>query len=499
MSDTSVSTSREQSIDAARTNLNFLAAICVPEIFKWLFPPIFLALWQWITANLAIERGKQRLAIGLPRGFGKTIFLKLIVVYTILFTDRKFILIVCNTESLAENFIADVCDVLDSPNIRALFGNWRLSGLEKDTLHLKKFHFRGRPVILAAIGANSSPRGLNIKFVRPDFIIMDDMQSKEQAESPVEAQRTMSWMMGTLMKTAAPERCLYVFVGNMYPFPGSILKKLKHASSWLSFITAAILEDGESIWPELKPVDELMAELENDTELGHPEIFYAEVMNDENAGTRHGIDITLIRDAPEYLVDEQAAAGFIIIDPSVGKKKSDDVAIGACLVHEAKPMLRELAVGKFDPKETIKQAFMLAMRYQIRAIFVESVAYQATLAYWMKYFANELGIDGLEILEIYPNRAGKNANIFSMLKSVAKEKQEDCAFYLHKSVRSQFVDQAVSWNPLKSDNKDDILDLPTYFPRIMHEHGSNLMRVFELTVPGNTSEASFGEELSFAY
>ena len=139
------------------------------------------------------------------------------------------------------------------------------------------------------MGVGGSPRGLNIKYVRPDFIIMDDMQSKEQAESQIEAARTLSWMMGTLLKTNDPARCLYVFVGNMYPYPGSILKKLKNSSEWLSFITAAILEDGQSIWPELKPVSVLLQEFKHDTELEHPEIFLAEVMNDENAGAKHGL------------------------------------------------------------------------------------------------------------------------------------------------------------------------------------------------------------------
>ena len=495
MADTYVSTSREESIEAARTNLNFLAMICVPQIFQYLFPKIFLALWQWITANLAIERGKQRLAIGLPRGFAKTVFLKLIVVYTVLFTDRKFVLICCNTEQLAENFISDVVDVLDSPNIRALFGNWRLS-LEKDTLHLKKFFFRGRPVILAAIGAGSSPRGLNIKYVRPDFIIMDDMQSREEAESEVESTRSFSWMLGTLMMTAAPDRCLYVFVGNMYPFPGSILKKLKNASSWLSFITAAILEDGQSIWEELKPVDELYAELESLIELGKSEIFYSEVMNDENAGTKHGVDITMIKDAPDYLLDEQALAGFVIIDPSAGKKKSDDVALGAFLVHDDKPMLRKLSYGKFDPKKTIKETFILCLELQIRTVFVESVAYQSTLAYWIDYFAKELGIDGLTILEIYPGTSGKNARIFNTLKTMAQPEPE---VLVHKSVRSVFVDQAVQWNPLKTNNKDDILDLATYCHKIMLEHSGQLMRVFELAMPENKTQAVFGHEMELAF
>lgn len=495
--------SREEALSAARTDLNFLAMLCVPEIFKYLFPKIFRALWQWITANLQIEEGMQRLAIGLPRGFGKTIFLKLIVVYTILFTNRRFILVVCNTEQLAENFISDVCDVLDSGNIRNLFGNWRLS-LSKETLHLKKFHFRGRNIILAAIGAGSSPRGLNIKYVRPDFIIMDDMQSKEQAESAVESVRSLSWMMGTLMKTNDPERCLYVFVGNMYPYPGSILKKLKVASSWLSFITAAILEDGESIWPELKPVERLLDEFQSDTDLGHPEIFLAEVMNDENAGAKHGIDITLIALAPEYLTDDQAHSGWVIIDPSVGKKKSDDVAIGAFLVHD-KPMFRKLARKedgsmKFDPKEQVQESLKLCLEFGITALFVESVAYQATLAFWINHFMTLLGIEGITVYEIYPERAAKNSRIFQMLKAIAKENQADADQLIHPSVRSLFVNQAQAWNPLKQDNVDDVLDLPTYTHKIVMENSGNLMRVFDMS--GGTGEkitASFGEEMTLAF
>lgn len=489
--------SREQAIEAARTDLNFLAMLCVPEIFKYLFPRIFKGIWQWVVANLAVEKGMQRLAIGLPRGFGKTIFLKLIVVYTILFTNRRFILIVCNTEDLAENFIADVIDVLDSINLRNLFGNWRVA-IEKDTLHLKKFHFRGRPVILAAIGAGSSPRGLNIKFVRPDFIIMDDMQSKEQAESAVESVRSLSWMMGTLMKTNDPERCLYVFVGNMYPYPGSILKKIKNASSWLSFITAAILEDGESIWPELKPVEILLAELESDTELGHPEIFFAEVMNDENAGAKHGIDITLIQSAPDFLTDDQAIGGWVIIDPSVGKKKSDDVAIGAFLVHD-KPMFRKLSYGKFDPRKTIEETFKLCFEFGIRTIFVESVAYQATLAYWLEYFAKELNISGLTILEIYPGRSAKNSRIFGTLKTMAKENPDNAEILIHRTIRSIFVNQAQAWNPLKGENVDDVLDLPTYTHAILHEHSGNLARIQDLSIEGDSTKAVYTEDMALSF
>lgn len=463
---------RHEALTAAKSDLNFLAALCVPEIFRFAYPPIFLAIWQILTVAIEKVKGKDFLAIGIPRGFGKTILLKIYAAYIIFFTDRQFILIICNTQALAENFLADLVDILDNRNVINLFGNWRLT-LEKDRLDQKKFTFRGRPIVLAALGAGASLRGLNIKFVRPDVIIMDDMQSKEQAESQVESVKTLTWMIGTLLKAASPQRCLYIFVGNMYPFSGSILRKLKYNPTWVSFICGAILEDGESIWPELKSTEELLTELENDTSLGHPEIFFSEVMNDEEAGSRSGIDVSLI---PGYRTDELPDwhnAGAIIIDPSGRKKKSDDTAIGVMLCYDNRPVLKELVVGQFDPKQTIRHAISLALRYDLSAIVVESVAYQETLIYWAEQICLQLGITGLEFLPIYPrDGATKIQRILNGLKQLMAGD-----ILLHESTRSQVVNQITNFNPLKPNNKDDILDIVAYMLQVRNEYQWKISRM----------------------
>jgi len=483
---------RESAANSARDNLNLFAALAVPEIFLYLYPAVFLAIWQILLQAAKRIKGKDYLAIGLPRGFGKTIFLKLYVVYLILFTDRQFILIVCNTDGLAQNFLADVADILDSSNIKAIFGNWRIA-ITKDTLNQKKFSFRGRNIVLAAMSSGASLRGLNIKFVRPDVIIMDDMQSREQAESVVEAIKITSWMLGTLMKAASPHRCLYVFVGNMYPFEGSILKKLKYNPTWISFITGAIQEDGESIWPELKSIDDLLTELENDTTFGHPEIFYSEVMNDEEAGTRSGVDISQIK---SYRTEELPAyhiAGCVIIDPSGKSKKSDDTVLGAMLMYDEKPVLRELKIGKLTPQETIREAISLALKWKLPAIVVEGVAYQSSLKYWLDFFIAKLGITGLEVLLIFPGAKSKTARILDMFKELVKGEIQ-----LHIDTRSQVVNQIVHFNPLKIHNKDDILDILSYFRSIIIQYKYQIMRPF-LIENEQSSGSTHTEELDLQF
>lgn len=485
-----VGVTRDEAISAARQDMNFFGALCVPEVFKYAFPPIFLAIWQLLTTAGTEAEGQKKLAIGIPRGFAKTLVLKLFVVWLILFTNRRFILIVCNTATLAENFIADVADILSSPNIVRVFGDWRFS-LEKDTQELKKFSFKGRNITLAGLGSGSSLRGLNIKYVRPDVIIMDDMQSREEAESPVESKKSLAWMMGTLLKANDKKRCLFTFLGNMYPFEGTILKKLKTNPSWISFICGAILEDGESLWPELRSVEDILAELEDDEAMGHPEIFFSEVMNDDVAGSRAGIDFSKINiwhKDPQRPVYPQG--GFVLVDPSSGKKKGDNVAIGAFDVFDGEPVLDELAVGKFNPGDQVANAIKLCVKHNYRAIVVESVAYQGTLGFWINRSLNQLGIKGIQILEINPRGQSKNARIVTMLKQLTADKNR---IWVTVPTRSQVIHEITYFDPMKEKNVDDILDLLAYAPQVILQHRPQLSLIHD--IDADEVQASFSDDL----
>ena len=216
-----VSAARDKLTELCRTSLDFLASIILLEIFAYGYPKLFHAIWQMLCDAALQGKGKPKYAIGIPRGFSKTIILKLYVVWLVLFSERQFILIICNTATHANNFIADVADMLDNNTLVKLFGNWR-AGIDKltgiDRQDLKKFSFRGRNIIIAAMGTGGSPRGLNIKFVRPDVIIMDDMQNRDEAKNPEIAAEQLTWMLGALMMACHPQRCVFIFVGNMYPF-----------------------------------------------------------------------------------------------------------------------------------------------------------------------------------------------------------------------------------------------------------------------------------------
>jgi hypothetical protein len=172
----------EEVFKLAKEDLNFFASIAMPQIFKYFFPKVFLSIWAWILAYIYKSRDFSQLAIGLPRGFGKTIVIKLMILYAIIFTRKQFVLIICENESKAAAILSDVEDMLDEPNIKAAFGDWRLA-VSTNTQTKKVFTFRGRNIILKAAGAGTGIRGITEKNRRPDLMIFDDIQSREDSES----------------------------------------------------------------------------------------------------------------------------------------------------------------------------------------------------------------------------------------------------------------------------------------------------------------------------
>ena len=449
----------------AKADLNFLASLAMPGIFEHYWPSLFLACWNnFLVPCLYKVRDFSKLALCLPRGFGKSTFIKLLVLYAILFTKKKFILILAETATKAEAIISDIIDMLDEQNIKAVFGDWRV-GVEKDTASVKKFGYRGRNIIIAGLGAGGSVRGLNLKNERPDMMIFDDVQSREDADSEIVSKGLMRWMIGTAMKAKSPKGCMFLFVANMYPTPHSMMRKLLKNSQWTKFKTGGIVmkKDGgyESIWEALQPLQQLLEEFKADEESGHPEIFQAEVLNDENASVNTYVDFEKLLEYP-FENDEVHQGNFIIIDPATDKANADAVSIGYFEVFEGKPVCRELDCGSFSPAENIRRALKLGLKHNCFTVFVEGVAYQSTLKFWANFLCAQMGIQGFQWVEIYPGKSSKNSRILTMFKQLTAQEQ-----YLHPDVRNEVFAQIRGFNALRTDNVDGILDLLTYAPKVI--------------------------------
>lgn len=463
-------------ISAAKEHVDILSALAMPTIYEYQWPPIYKGLWSLLHRYLEKDRASgdsfedlfAKIAIGFPRGFAKSTFIRLVIVYSILYTDRKFILIFCSTATHARNAISDIADMLDEPNIKRVFGDWRV-GMTQDTQDLKKFGFRGRNVILTGIGAGGSVRGLLLKGDRPDVMIFDDIQNKEDADSKTLSDALYTWMIATALKAKSPKRCLTLFIANMYATENSILRKLKNNPEWIKFIAGGILSDGRSLWEELQPLDQLLLEYKADVAAGKAEVFHAEVLNDEFAQINNLLDLSKI---PEYpaLDGDIHLGNYIIIDPSNDKHNSDAVAIGYFEVHgNSVPCLEHLIEARLSPGDTIKNALRFAMDYNCSAIFIEANAYQYSLIYWCNLLCEQLGIVGISFIPVYSGARSKISRILDMFKAYAAGE-----ISVHPRSKPQVEAQMRAFNPTRTDNIDNTLDLLTYSSRVLSEYGDKI-------------------------
>lgn len=482
---------------AAQQDLNVLAGMAMPTVFKCLFPIVHLAVWQLITTEVTKWRVFTKIALAIPRGHAKTTLLKLFILYCILFTERKFILVVARTASMAQNIIADVVDMLDEQNIVSTFGNWRYS-LERDTLDVKKFRWKkhegdiGRPVIIAGLGAGGSVRGLNLKNERPDVIAMDDIQDAEDAKSDVISGKLLDWMIGTLMKAKSPTGCLFIFLGNMFPGQYSILRNIKKDPTWVKFISGAILETGHAIWEALRSKAELIEEFEGDLSAGKPEIFLSEVMNDVEVSINANVDTSKLC-GWKWGEFDLPQARCIIIDPAPGGAGGDDVSIGLFEIYDEIPGLRKLECGLFSPGENIVRALTMAVRHKCKVIAVESNAYQSTLLYWFNQIAQKVGIHTIHFVPIHSTNTSKNSRIVTSIRGMQNNE-----FGIHPEVRVQVVDQVLQFKPLRRNNTDGILDLFSMAPRVLADYGT-LMSTDEADIIDASSMDITTTEGAFAF
>ena len=463
----------QEVFNLAKTDMDFFAGMALPDVYKYAFPDLYLQLWALVTSTFYKPRDFSRIALGLPRGFAKTLVIKLLILYAILYTPKRFILVLCENEDKGKSILADVEDMLSESNIKAVYGDWTVAQ-ESNTLIRKKFSFRNKNIILRCAGAGTGIRGISEKFARPDLIIFDDIQSREESESAVQSQQLKTWMQGTAMKAKSPEGCTYLFVANMYPTKGSLLKFLKQDPTWIKFIVGGILSDGTSLWEELQPLKQLLEEFQSDVSAGQPQVFYAEVLNDGDASVNTAFDITAIPPYP-YTEQEFSSGAFVVIDPATDKENADYVAIGGFIVIDGRPVLRKLTEENLSPGDTIREAVKIALSIGASLIVIESVAYQYSLKYWTEQIFNQLGLHGITVIDIYPGAVSKNSRILSMFKLLVPSKLDSSDsvpdLLLHPEIKAQVTTRITQFNPLTRNNTDNVLDLLTYAPRVVNEFG----------------------------
>jgi hypothetical protein len=450
--------------ERGKTDINFFAALCMPEVFLYKLPLFYIAAWQLISSD-APDRIDSlfRFALGLPRGHAKTTFVKILIAWMICYDKASFILVVCSNSGLAENLLADIDDILASDNITSIYGIWDSSNKAIDSKDTKKAAYHGRSVTLVARGWSAGIRGINLKNQRPDFIFCDDAQTKDNDESQLRERKLMRELVGTIFKAVSHRGSrTIVYVGNLYS-DECILQQFRKNKHWTSLVTGAILEDGSPLWPELVSLKELKESYEHDEALGLSHIWFAEVMNDPQSVLHSLLPKPLPdSDVEEILLDDGA---YITIDPAGFREESDDNVITGFKKYNDRGYAVAMNRDLDDPAEIVKEAINMALRIGASLIGVESVGYQQTLGFWINFFLKKLHISHITVVELHPHGRSKEARIRQYVKELYAGTQ-----VIHDpKCRREFTWQGAMYKLGKKKNKDDVLDGFAYSLDIRNE------------------------------
>lgn len=455
---------QQEVIDTCMTDLNFMAKFFLPTVCKDDFPELIDSVWRlWIdgASKLVRYRGEFKTATAIPRGYAKTTLIKLFIIWLILFTPHTFIAIISSTDANAESIATDVVDMLGQSHVRAVFGNWD-SDVRRNSKEERSFRFMGKTIVLKPKGAMTSVRGLNIFNKRLDVIVMDDVETAEVAASAAESAKLIEWVFSTLIPAISAEGGLVMFVGNVYPYPTSLLHIIKKMSSWTKLILGAILSDGSALWENLHSRQKTIQSYLDAISQGTVRAWLAQYMNAVEDETLNQADLTAIarygQEADHRLAGSKPTLQYLIVDPATDKKDADDTCILHVQVFSNVIVCRRAVLRVLSPKETIRLAIQLATDNGVPAIFIEDVNYQYTLGGWMKEALEILGIsDMISVMYVAPKRTSKNSRINASFKEL-----NAAEVLIHPDLYPRYRAEAKVFDPNKKDNRDNLLDTVHY-------------------------------------
>lgn len=464
-----VRVSTEDAYARGKVDFNFYAGLLLRDVYESVFPPFYMHLFSLLTKEGIDPYELLRFALGLPRGFAKTTFCKVVVCWLVHYGYNDFVLVICATDSLAQNFTNDLDEMLSDPAVETIYGQWS-SNKDSDNAKQKIGYLKGRRIVFIPKGAQASVRGINIHHKRPNLIVCDDIQTREGALSSVQNEALIDWFTGTLVKALSKKGLnrKIIFLGNMYP-GDCLLKRLKDNPSWLSLVTGAILEDGESLWPELQPVTSLIEEYQHDESMGRGHLWFAEVQNDPLDSRYRLLAEALPRDF-DHLYGTAPDAAFITVDPAGFRKNSDDNVIALHYMYDQVPICVGLLGGVWDPKTTVINIISTALEHGVSVIGIESVGYQQSLKFWVEFFIKQYHLEGaIHVVELKTLNRSKLSRIRDYISELMAKTAG-----MWESPRALFSYYASQYKIEKADNRDDYLDAPAYAKQITTEYGALL-------------------------
>jgi len=438
------------------------------------FADFHRAWWELCTSN------DKFVAVAAPRGHSKSTTITIsYTLATVLFRERRYVLIVADTEAQAALFLGTIKQILyDSSQIHQLFGmSMNEKGVEfvKDTETdiIVKFN-DGDSFRIVAKGAEQKLRGMLWNGQRPDLIVIDDLLNEELVANKDRRDKLRRWVYGSLIPCRST-RGIIRWVGTVMnlddPFcslmptetaKDTVVEDLKVWSKkkkgmWRSVkYMAHTLDYTKLLWPQRNTVA-YFKELRNDfEEQGIPEVYACEMLNnpvdDSIRYFRRGDFLPMTTEDKK-----KDLTYYITADLAISLKDRADytaILVGG-MDSNGQLLVKNCIRERLSGDEIVATLISLQKVYNPLAIGIEDTQISKALGPYINKTMQETGVY-MNILPLKPHRQDKlqrARSIQARMRSGMVKFDKEADWWL------QFEDECMSFPRAKHD---DVVDALSY-------------------------------------
>ena len=370
-----------EGLDAMTSKINRDEAEAIMLFGQTYFPEHFPSKHPELhTDMLAIMASKRkRKSIAVPRGHAKsTVVGFLLTLYRICFQQRKFIVIVSDSEDKAKTFVMRIRAELEFNN--KLAKAFTQNGSFKSTDWAKTDFITSTGIRILAKGAGQSIRGELHLDTRPDMIVLDDIETDENAGKDEILSYMLTNVIPSVNRMGDYEIC---YVGTIIK-DMSVLHQMLINPEWASAKWEALDENGEMLAPMLLPKSEYESSKRLYKAAGKMSLFYAENHNNPMVADDA---MTFKKDFFQYYSELQDNLRyFIAYDPALppsGRTKIKRVDRSAIIVlatdsNENWHVVKIIA-NRETPAKNRELLFNLAKKYKPQVVWMETIAAQRAM------------------------------------------------------------------------------------------------------------------------
>ena len=206
------------------------------------------------SANFHIQTAKKirnnkhiKLLLAWGRGLAKSTHLNILLhLWLWINNDLKVMLLVGQNQEKACILLSDLQAEFEANQLLAHnFGNQQSVGSWEEGRFITK-----NDCAFFAIGMGQSPRGLRHRQFRPDYIVADDLDTKEVCRNPKRLREYAGWICEDLLGTLDERGSRFVQVNNIFA-PQTILTYIRDHKKGFQFIQQNATDTAlNPLWPE---------------------------------------------------------------------------------------------------------------------------------------------------------------------------------------------------------------------------------------------------------